>query len=520
MTLTRAPLAVRLQRPLSSKLATPAGLTPLGGKGLGARRGARSAVAVRAQLEDALGDALSSAPSAFHNLAAHLSTSLFLLGDVTAEGVTGVAGDALAGAAAGVADAAAGAADAVAGAVDAAPVDKGGFFGVFSNSFEAFLKVLDGGLEKAGIPYSYGFAIITLTLLVKLATYPLTKKQVESTLSMQAMAPKVKALQAKYANDPERLQMETAKMYQTAGVNPLAGCLPSLATIPVFIGLYRALSNVAEEGLLTDGFFWIPSLAGPTTVNGGLGWIYQWQDGIPPLGFRDTAAYLIMPVLLVVSQFISQKVISPQQSQDPSQAQANAILKFLPLMIGYFSLNVPSGLTLYWFTNNLVTTAQQLYLRRGFTAAQEAATALAGGPPGSAANPDVVAEPEKRGPTGKDKNARRSQKLADSPSPAPSSSNAGGGGGGGDRGEKFRAIKAREAARMASQQAVGSSNGSASAAAAPAAAAAGGAAVAVVAEVASESDSESEDQPQHQAANGAVAAGSKGGKKKGGGKRK
>ena len=59
-----------------------------------------------------------------------------------------------------------------------------------------------------------------------------------------------------YANDPERLQMETARLYKEANFNPLAGCLPTFATLPVFIGLYRALSNAAAEGLLTDGFFW------------------------------------------------------------------------------------------------------------------------------------------------------------------------------------------------------------------------------------------------------------------------
>ena len=112
---------------------------------------------------------------------------------------------------------------AVDAAADAAS-KKGGFLSFFSDSFEAFLKLIDAGLDKAGVPYSYGFAIIVITLLVKLATYPLSAKQVESTLSMQALQPRVKELQAKYANDPERLQVETAKMYQTAGVNPLAGC--------------------------------------------------------------------------------------------------------------------------------------------------------------------------------------------------------------------------------------------------------------------------------------------------------
>lgn len=91
--------------------------------------------------------------------------------------------------------------------------------------------------------------------------------QVESSINMQALQPRMKALQEKYKNDPERLQKETAALYQEAGVNPLSGCLPTLATIPVFIGLYRALLLAADEGLLKDGFFWIPSLAGPTTIS-------------------------------------------------------------------------------------------------------------------------------------------------------------------------------------------------------------------------------------------------------------
>lgn len=266
------------------------------------------------------------------------------------------------------------AADAVVDA--AAAAKKGGFFSIFTDTFETFLKSIDSALYAAHVPYSYGFAIITITLLVKLATFPLSKKQVESTLSMQALQPRVKGLQAKFANDPERLQVETAKLYQTAGVNPLAGCLPTLATIPVFIGLYRALSNVADEGLLTEGFFWIPSLAGPTKLNGGLSWLTSFQDGAPPMGWGDTARYLLLPVLLVISQYASQKIISPQQSTDPAQQQSQAILKFIPFMIGWFALSVPSGLTLYWFTNNLLTTAQQVYLRRQFdsTAAAAAGT--------------------------------------------------------------------------------------------------------------------------------------------------
>ncbi|WIA32054.1 hypothetical protein OEZ86_002906 [Tetradesmus obliquus] len=251
---------------------------------------------------------------------------------------------------------------------DAASSSSGGAFGFLADGFEAFLKVLEGGLSAAGVPYSYGFAIILLTLLVKAATYPLSKKSMESTLAMQAVAPRVKELQAKYANDPETLQLETARMYKTAGINPLAGCLPTLATIPVFIGLYRALTKAADEGLLTSGFFWIPSLGGPSSMaaqkaGAGLTWLFPFVDGQPPIGWHDAGAYLVLPVLLVASQFISQKIVSPQ-STDPQQQQTQAILGFIPFMIGWFSLNVPSGLTLYWFVNNIISTAMQMYMKK------------------------------------------------------------------------------------------------------------------------------------------------------------
>ena len=332
-------------------------------------------------------------------------------------------------------------------AVDAdVPQKSGGFMSIFADSFETFLKVIDSGLTNMNVPYSYGFSIIVLTLLVKLATYPLSAKQVESTLRMQQLQPAVKELQAKYANDQERLQMETAKLYQTTGVNPLAGCLPTLATIPIFIGLYRALGNVANEGLLSDGFFWIPSLAGPTKLNGGLGWLVP-VDGVPPNGWHDTIAYLVMPILLTASQFASQKIISPPQSQDPAQQQTQAILKFIPLMIGYFSLNVPSGLTLYWFTNNLVTTAQQVYLRQKFKEPIEL--------PSSGGTYVAPPKPERTGPTGKEMGARRGGQVIDVEAEAvgvensafaagSSASPAADVGGGQKQGDKFRMLKAEE----------------------------------------------------------------------------
>ncbi|KAK4254963.1 hypothetical protein QN277_008031 [Acacia crassicarpa] len=252
---------------------------------------------------------------------------------------------------------------------DAAAQKNGGWFGFISEAMEFVLKVLKDGLSAVHVPYAYGFAIILLTVIVKVATLPLTKQQVESTLAMQNLQPKIKAIQERYAGNQERIQLETSRLYKQAGVNPLAGCLPTLATIPVWIGLYQALSNVANEGLLTEGFFWIPSLGGPTTIaarqsGSGISWLFPFVDGHPPLGWHDTAAYLVLPVLLVASQYVSMEIMKPPQTDDPAQKNTLLVFKFLPLMIGYFSLSVPSGLSIYWFTNNVLSTAQQVWLRK------------------------------------------------------------------------------------------------------------------------------------------------------------
>ncbi|XP_059316362.1 ALBINO3-like protein 1, chloroplastic [Lycium ferocissimum] len=256
------------------------------------------------------------------------------------------------------------------GATESAKQNSSDWLSGITNGMESVLKVLKDGLSTLHVPYSYGFAIILLTILVKAATFPLTKKQVESAMAMKSMAPQIKAIQERYAGDQERIQLETARLYKLAGINPLAGCLPTLATIPIWIGLYRALSNVANEGLLTEGFFWIPSLAGPTTIaarqtGSGTSWLFPFVDGHPPLGWSDTFAYLVLPVLLVVSQYVSIQIMQPsQQSDDPNVKNSQAITKFLPLILGYFSLSVPSGLSLYWFTNNILSTAQQVWLQK------------------------------------------------------------------------------------------------------------------------------------------------------------
>ena len=124
---------------------------------------------------------------------------------------------------------------------------------------------------------------------------------------------------------------------------------------------------MATEGLLdTQGFYWIPSLAGPTSISvRGTEWLFPFKDGAPAIGWSAAAPYLVLPVLLILCQYVSSSVISPPI--DPNAENANtqrALYTFLPLMIGWFALNVPSGLGLYYLSNTVMTTLIQVWLRK------------------------------------------------------------------------------------------------------------------------------------------------------------
>ncbi|MCZ7568664.1 MAG: YidC/Oxa1 family membrane protein insertase [Ardenticatenaceae bacterium] len=203
---------------------------------------------------------------------------------------------------------------------------------------------------------SYGLAIILFTLVVKLITLPLTMKQVRSSKAMQELQPQLKALQEKYKNDKERQTQEMMQLYKEYGVNPASGCLPLLIQMPIWFALYRALFALAREGHLNEGWLWIPSLAEPRSIT--MFW--------PPANWTlTTIAYLILPVLTVVTQLVVQKQMSPPTTaskDDPSSAMLGQMNTIMPLMFGFFALQVPSGLTLYWVTSNLFAMFQQVLI--------------------------------------------------------------------------------------------------------------------------------------------------------------
>ena len=222
-----------------------------------------------------------------------------------------------------------------------------------------------------GIPYAWGFSIIVFTLIIKVVTLPLAIRQVQSTKRMQEIQPQLQALQKKHGANKERMAQEQMKLYKEAGVNPLGGCLPSLVQLPVWIGLYQALLSLANNGLLEGGFLWISDLSFP---NPQVGTQWLWPGGAAWQGWGHLAAYLVLPILTVVTQLVTQKLMTPP-SADQSQGAMNSMMMLMPFMFGFFALTFPSGLALYWVTNNVFTMIQQHLL---------------GGSPGPAAQPAVA----------------------------------------------------------------------------------------------------------------------------------
>lgn len=150
-------------------------------------------------------------------------------------------------------------------AAEAGAKPDNGWLAPIVDSLDYILGNIETFYQSLGLPYAYGWSIISLTLFVKLLTLPLTKKQVESAMAVQALKPRIDVIKERYGEDKDKVQKETSRLYQQANVNPLAGCLPSLLQLPIYIGLFRSLNNVAMSGSLdNEGFLWIPSLAGLT----------------------------------------------------------------------------------------------------------------------------------------------------------------------------------------------------------------------------------------------------------------
>ncbi len=279
---------------------------------------------------------------------------------------------------------------------------------IFSVWFDPLVNALGAVLTAIHtvIP-SYGWSLIILALVVRLALWPLTAMQFRSMAEMQKVAPLIKQLQAKYKGDPQRLQQEQMALYKEHNVNPLAGCVPMLIQFPILIGLYWAIQGRIET-FVNEHWLWIGS---------ALSHKYP-QMLATSLAVPD----VVLLVLYVVSMYFTVRFGSPP-SQDPQQAQTQKIMAFIsPAMIAYFGFRYrwASALYIYWLATNVFTVAQQLYLFRRYGIGHNAAPAEAASngvknvtPPDAQSRKALKnADGDAKQATGSGKSANRAKKRA------------------------------------------------------------------------------------------------------------
>jgi YidC/Oxa1 family membrane protein insertase len=190
--------------------------------------------------------------------------------------------------------------------------------------------------------HNYGWSIILVTIGLNFVLFPLKITSMKSMKKMQALQPQIAEINAKYKNvglrDPKKADQnqEVMELYKKYGVNPMGGCVPMLLQIPFFIAFYKVFSVSVEMRGAT--WLWVTDLSQP-----------------------ETLAIHLLPIIMVASQFVMQKMTPTTTGGDPSQQK---IMQFMPLMFGFMFYNLSSGLVLYYLTSNLVGVAQQWFFNR------------------------------------------------------------------------------------------------------------------------------------------------------------
>ncbi|MBI4385888.1 MAG: membrane protein insertase YidC [Elusimicrobia bacterium] len=203
-------------------------------------------------------------------------------------------------------------------------------FGWFQSLGRLVLKILHYFHRLTG---NYGWSIILLTIFIQALLFPLTYKSLKATLGMKKIQPEIARVQQKFKEDPKRLNVELMELYKSRGVNPMGGCLPMLAQMPVFIALFNTLRNAWE-------------------LHGA-----PWMFWIKDLSTHDP--FFVLPILMGAVMFFQNRM-NPMTTSDPMQAK---IMQYVPVIFCVMFLKFPAGLVLYWFTNSLLSFGQQLLLR-------------------------------------------------------------------------------------------------------------------------------------------------------------
>jgi YidC/Oxa1 family membrane protein insertase len=238
---------------------------------------------------------------------------------------------------------------------------------IFGPLYEAFGWVLS---FIYGIVPNLGVAIIILTAIVMMILYPLTAKQAKSMIAMQRVQPEVKKLQAKYKGDRQKLNEEMMTFYKENKINPLAGCLPLVVQLPVFIALNGTLRN-AYKYVPTDGDLFAKLCHGVEKTCSAdnfhhlkfLTMDLQKSATDSHGGFGSSAPYFVLVVFVMVTSLLQTRQATKRTPA--ANKQMGAVMKVLPIFFGLISLSFPAGLVLYFFVSNLFRLGQQeLIFRR------------------------------------------------------------------------------------------------------------------------------------------------------------
>jgi YidC/Oxa1 family membrane protein insertase len=199
------------------------------------------------------------------------------------------------------------------------------------------------------LKFSYGWAIVAITVFIKLIFWPFTAASTRTSKRMAALQPQIKALRDKFKDDPMKLQKKTMELYNQHGVKPMASCLPMLLQIPVFFGFLQMIRSAIE--LRGAPWLWVADLSKPDTLFmiPGLGFIPF--VGVPGQGLP----FNLLPLLMGATMLWQARLTPPSPGMDPTQ---QAIMKYLPLIFLVGLYNFSAGMTLYWTVNNLLTILQ------------------------------------------------------------------------------------------------------------------------------------------------------------------
>jgi YidC/Oxa1 family membrane protein insertase len=211
---------------------------------------------------------------------------------------------------------------------------------------------------------AYGVAIIVLTIIIRLALAPLQQFQLvtqrKTMVEQRKLGPQVAELRKKYKKDPQKLNSEMMKMYQEHGVNPLGGlvgCLPLIVQLPILTALYYVLTDFARSHHVAAHFLFVPNLNDNPNH-------HLMFAGVP----IPMLQYLVFPLLAALTTLIQSRMLqmppvpNPTEQEVQTQQMQRTMVWLSPLMIGYFALNVPAGLGLYWFIGNCVSIIQQSFV--------------------------------------------------------------------------------------------------------------------------------------------------------------